>query len=188
MRNPNPFTSRQIRFLEAIREKIREINDPDSEIITNESYTFHSEQTKQFGKITKIRFGPNSCQTKAEVIEKAGLIDESKNAKKAEIRKKFGLREARNSKANLFESEWNNIMLKVKKAVFTAGYLNQLFATGQQIVSDPIALFQQIVMEEYVEQIKVNKKQIHHPETIKTVETQVISRIRPYDQELEGLE
>jgi hypothetical protein len=54
VRNPQPFTERQIRFLEAIREKIRQINDPDPDIITHESYEFNIEQTKQFGKIPKI--------------------------------------------------------------------------------------------------------------------------------------
>ena len=161
MRNPNPFTARQIRLLEAIRNKLREINDPDPEVITNESYKFHTEQTKQFGKIPKIKFKQNGCYIKAELIEKAGLIDESQNAKKAEIRKKFGIREARNSRANLFESEWNNIMLKVKKAIFTAAYINQLFTTGQQTVADPIALLQGIVMEEYAGQIKMERKRIH---------------------------
>ena len=161
MRNPNPFTSRQIRLLQAIRDKIREINDPDPEIITNESYEFHAEQTKQFGKIPKIRFKPNGCDIKAGLTEKAGLIDESQSEKKAEIRKKFGIREARNSRANLFESEWNNIMLKLKKATFTAGYLNQLFATDKQTVSDPIQLLQGIVMSEYAGQINVKMDGIH---------------------------
>jgi hypothetical protein len=64
----------------------------------------------------KIRFRPNSGQIKAEIIEKAGLTKVSQNEKKAEIRKKFGIREARNGKANLFESEWNNCMHKAKKA------------------------------------------------------------------------
>ena len=65
MRNPQPFTERQIRILETIREKIQQINDPDPDIITHESYEFHIEQTKQFGKIPKIRFRPNSGQIKA---------------------------------------------------------------------------------------------------------------------------
>jgi len=184
MRNPNPLTARQIRLLEAIREKIREINDSDPEIITNESYEFHAEQNKQFGKIPKIRFRPNSCQIKAGLIEKAGLIDESQSEKKAEIREKYGIREARNSRANLFESEWNNIMFKVKKAIFNAAYINQLFATGQQTVSDPIALLQGIVMEEYAGQIKVKREEIHARELS---EKQEIEKINGYDKELMGI-
>ena len=181
MRNSNPYTNRQIRFLEAIREKLREINDPEPEIITNESYEFHAAQTKQFGKIPKIRFGPNSCQIKAEIIEKAGMIDESQSEKKAEIRKKYGIREARNSKANLFESEWNNIMLKVKKATFTAAYINQLFATGRQTVSEPIALFQSIVMEEYAGQIKATNP-------IETSNPRENTVVKSYTDELAELE
>ena len=184
MRNPNPFTDRQIRLLEAIREKLRQINDPDPEIITNESYEFHTELTKQFGKIPKIRFRPNSGQVQAEIIKSANLIDESQTEKKADIRKKHGIREARNSKANLFESEWNNIMLKLKKATFTAAYINQLFATGRQRLSDPIQLLQSIVMEEYAGQIKVKKEGIHTegPE-IKDKEP-----VKGYDEELMNIQ
>ena len=75
LRNPNPFTTRQIKLLEAVRERIRGIDNPDPEIITNESYEFNIEQTRQFGKIPKIRFRPNSCHIKSELVEKAGLVD-----------------------------------------------------------------------------------------------------------------
>jgi len=185
MRNPQPFTDRQIRLLEAIREKIRQINDPDPEIITHESYEFYIEQTKQFGKIPKIRFRPNSGQIKAEIIEKAGLINESQNEKKAEIRKKFGIREARNSKANLFESEWNNIMHKAKKATFTAAYINQLFATDHQTIAEPMQLLQRVVMDEYSKQIKAKKEIIHSKEK---PETQENKGVRSYEEELMEVE
>ena len=41
MRNLAPFTDRQIRLLEAVREKVFQIEDPDPDIITDESYEFH---------------------------------------------------------------------------------------------------------------------------------------------------
>jgi hypothetical protein len=185
MRNPQPFTERQIRLLEAIREKIRQITDPDPEIITHESYEFHIEQTKQFGKIPKIRFRPNSGQIKEKIIEKAGLINESRNEKKAEIRKKFGITEARNSKANLFESEFNNIMHKAKKATVIAANINQLFATDQQTIAEPMQLMQQVVMDEFSNQIRAKRKAIHSKEK---PETQENKRVRSYEEELMEVE
>jgi len=181
MRNPNPFTARQVRLLEAIHNRIREINNPDPEVITNESYEFHTEQTKQFGKIPKLRFRPNSSRIKAEIVDSAGLIDESLKEKKAEIRAKFGIREARNAKANLFESEWNNIMLKAKKATFTVGLINQLLATSHQTISSPMALLQSIVMEEYKGQIKTNNP-------LQTANPKENREIKGYAQELAELE
>ena len=148
LRNPNPFTARQTRLLEAVRERIREINDPDPEIITNESYEFNIEQTKQFGKIPKIRFRPNSCYIKAELVEKAGLVDKIRQDQISQIRQKYGIKKARNGLANLFESEWNNIMFKAKKAAFTLAFINQRFSAASQRVADPILGLQQIIMEE----------------------------------------
>ena len=189
MRNPNPFTNRQIKLLEAIRERIRQINDPDPEIITHESYEFHTEQTKQFGKIPKIRFRPHSSQIKAELIREAGLIDKSREEKTAQIRQKYGIREARNKEARLFESEWNNIMLKAKKATITVALINQLFANRDQALSDPVWLMQSIVMDEYASQIKAKKKPIHPFETPqKTAEAQEKKGIKPYNEELGEVE
>lgn len=181
MRNQNPFTARQVRLLEAIQGRIQEINNPDPEVITNEGYEFHTEQTKQFGKIPKLRFRPNSSRIKAEIIISAGLIDESQKEKKAEIRAQFGIKEARNAKANLFESEWNNIMFKAKKATFTVGLINQLMATDLQPVSTPMALLQSIVMEEYNGQIKTNNP-------IQTANPKENREIKGYAQELAELE
>ena len=188
MRNPNPFTNRQIQFLEVIRKRIRQINDPNPEIITHETYEFHTEQTKQFGKIPKIRFRPHSSQIKAELIRAAGLIDKSREEKIAQIRQKYGIRETRNREARLFESEWNNIMLKAKKATFTMALMNQLFANQDQALSEPVQLMQSIVVDEYASQIKAKKKQIHPSETLKTAETQENNRIKPYDEQLAELE
>jgi hypothetical protein len=181
MRNQNPFTDRQIRLLEAIRDKIRQINDPDPEIITHESYRWFTEQTKQFGKIPKIRFHPKSCQIKAELIEKAGLVDGTRQEQISQIRRKYGIRKARNGLANLFESEWNNIMLKAKKATFTVALLNLLFSTEHQTVSEPIAFLQQIVMDEYTLQIKAWKEPIQSKEDSKSQKRDNPYR---YDEEL----
>jgi hypothetical protein len=163
IRNSNPFTPRQLRLLEAIQEKIFEINDPEAEIITNESYEWYAEQTKQFGKIPKIRFYPNSCLAKSEIIEKAEIIDEAKQQENKKLREKLiGIDTPRDKEsriqARLFESEWNNIMLKAKKATFTVGLINQLFCLTQQTISDPVEHLQRIVMDEYSPQIDSSKR------------------------------
>ena len=188
IRNPNPFTERQVRLLEALCEKIRQIDDPDPDIITHESYDWNIESTKQFGKIPKIRFHPKSCQIKAELIEKAGLVDETKQEQISKIRRKYGIRKARNGLANLFESEWNNIMLKAKKATFTLALVNLLFSAENQKVSDTVSLLQQIVMDEYGAQIKASKDPIYRHGVKETPKSHEIPEIKPYDQELAELD
>jgi len=188
IRNTNPFTERQVRILEAVREKIRQIDDPDPDVITHDSYDWNVESTKQFGKIPKIRFHPKSCQIKAELIEKAGLVDEVRQEQISQIRRKYGIRKARNGLANLFESEWNNIMLKAKKATFTLALVNLLFSAECQTVSDPIALLQQIVMDEYGPQIRERTEPLHPSNPKGTSNSHEIKGMKPYDQELSELD
>ena len=162
IRKQNPFTKRQLKFLESIQDKIREINDLDKPYISHESYTFQIKQTKQFGKIPKIVFKPNGTQIKAEIIRKAGLVNESKEKEIDQIREKIGFTNPRDKEhrilARLFEAEWNNIMFKAKKAVFTMALINNLFASGSEQVADPVLLLQGIVMDEYNREIKIDKK------------------------------
>ena len=184
MRNLAPFTDRQIRLLEAVREKVFQIEDPDPDIITDESYEFHVVATKQFGKIPKIRFTPNSCRIKAELAKKSGIIDESKEMEIVCLRRSHGVSGARNSRARLFEEEWNNIMLKAKKAAFTVALINQLFATMVQSASEPIQLLQQIIMDEYAPQIKAKKDPIGQSKCPKASNSIENEGIKPYDIEL----
>jgi len=162
IRKQNPFTKRQLKFLESIQDKIREIIDPDKPYLSHESYSFQIKQTKQFGKIPKIVFTPHGTQIKAEIIRKADLANESRNRGIEKIREEMGFTNPRDKGyrilARLFESEWNNIMLKVKKATFTMALINNLYASGRQQVADPVLLLQSIVMDEYNGEIKTNKK------------------------------
>ena len=189
IRNPNPFTERQLRLLKAIQKKINEINDPDPEIITHESYEWFTEQTKQFGKIPKIRFYPNSCLTKAEIIEKAGLLNELRQQEITQLRQNIGIKKPRDKisriRARLFESEWNNIMLKAKKATFTVALINQLFCSMDQTISEPIRHLQNIVMEEYSPQIKNKREGIYGKEKEKIGSEKYQNKnFKPYDEEL----
>ena len=188
MRNPNAFTERQIRLLKAVRDKIREINDPNPEIMTDETYQWRYEQTRQFGRIPKIRFKPYSSQVKAELVRQAGLIDDDRERQLVQLRQKYGVRSARNKEARLFESEWNNIMFKVKKAAFTVGFLNQIFSGSDQSVAEPTRIMQEIVLEEFSLQLKAGQKPIHVSDSAKPAETRKNKGIRPYDQQLAALE
>ena len=193
IRNPNPFTEKQTRLLEAIQKKISEINDSDPEIITHETYEWFTQQTKQFGQIPKIRFYPNSCLTKAEILEKAGLINESRQQEIAQLRQNIGIKKPRDKisriRARCFESEWNNIMLKAKKATFTVALINQLFCSNDQTISEPIEHLQRIVMDEYSPQIKTEREDLNGTEKEKRrSETQENTGNKPYDEELAEIE
>jgi len=184
IRNPNPFTERQIRLLEAIRKKICQINDPDPEIITHESYEFACVTTKRFGKIPKIRFRPNSGQIKADIAREAGLLDETRKAKLNEIRKEYGIAKARNTDAMLFETEWDNIMFKSKKATYTAAYINQLFATDNQTLSELSKAMQDIIMDTYSPSLKAKREPIKGKKNAETPETSKFKGYKGYDEVL----
>lgn len=188
MRNLHPFTDRQIRLLESVRKRIYDINDPDPDIITHESYEWSIEQTRQFGKIPKITFTPYTCQIKAELVHQAGLINDSNQRKIAEIRHQYGIREARNRESRLFDSEWNNIMLKVKKATFIAGLMNSLFSTRNQPLSVLMHLMQAIVMEEYGPQIKPQQPPMFDRREPRPAESPESEGIKAYDRQLADLE
>lgn len=154
MRPQNTFTARQIIFIKAICKEIALINTPDPEIITHESYTWSVIQTRRFGKIPKIRFLPHSCQKKAEIMRQSGLIDPTRQREIEKLRNKYSIRELRHGHARLFESEWDNIMLKIKKAAFTIGFINNLFVGDGERIAEPIRLLQAIVLAEHASKLK----------------------------------
>jgi hypothetical protein len=186
IRKQNPFTKRQLRFLESVQEKIKEINDPDKPYINHESYSFQTKQTKQFGKIPKIVFKPYGTQIKAEIIRNAGLVNKSRDKEIDQIRDKMGFVNPRDKNhrifARLFESEWNNIMLKAKKATFIMALINNLFTSGYQQVADPVLLLQEIVMDEYNRGIKIDKKIIQRDKKSRKPLSE-----KSYDEELMGI-
>ena len=164
-RTQNPFTDRQIRLLQAIQAKLREIDNPNKSCVTHESYWFDDETTKNYGKIPKIRFRPNSQSIKAGIMRSAGLIESVSAIRKeklARIKDKIGYearfrpKTDRDRLADLFDKEWNNLMFKAKKAVFTLALLNQSFANGDEPVAEPVVLLQGIVMEKFCEKLSKN--------------------------------
>ena len=84
----------------------------------------------------------------------------------------------------MFESEWNNIQFKLKKAAVALAFMNQISATDQQKIAEPINLIQQIIIEEFGDEIRA-KKPIHDYQPLNSPNSE---GIRSYSDELEELE
>ena len=79
--------------------------------------------------------------------------------------------------------------LKAKKATFTVALINQLFTKKDQTIADPVALLQQVVMDEYVNQIRRKKLPIDNKGWGNNrYETSKEKDFKPYDEELSELE
>ena len=187
-RNLNPFTPRQIRFVEAIRNQLCDISDPDSPMITNDDYEWRTETTKEFGKIPKIRFRPFSSRTKADIVTQAGLTNKNREEAIDKIREKYGLKKDQFTKARLFESEWNNLMVKALRAIKTVAYLNAMFATPRQTMSDPLKILQDIALTEFSSLNTQSKKPVYPSKSAQSSETPQNKHFKPYSQLLNELE
>ncbi|MFC1590961.1 hypothetical protein ACFL43_00385 [Thermodesulfobacteriota bacterium] len=164
MRNPNPFTPRQLRLLEAFRNRLVAITDPDPDIITHESYSWASKLTKTFGSIPTIIFKPqgSSNRIKAEIIRAANLTDPGKDLELKKIRKQYGITERKHKEARLFNAEIDQLMFNIKKHIYASAFLNRLFVTKYQKLSDPITLMQNIIMTEFKADLGKKTDPIHN--------------------------
>lgn len=165
MRNPNPFTQRQLQLLEALRNRLVQMTDPDPEIITHESYSWASKTTKNFGTIPTIIFNKNANQIKAEIIRAAGLTNPDKEQALNKIRKQYGIQERQHKEARLFNAEMDQLMFNVKKHTHASAYINKIFATKRQQLSDPITIIQNAIMTEFKADLSQEKDSIHNDET-----------------------
>jgi len=160
------------------------MNDPDPEVITNEGFSWGVELTSEFGRIPKLKFHTQATRIKAELIQTACPMPEAKEKELAQIRAKYGLQRAKYKDACRFESEFNNLMIKAKKAMVTVAMINQMFATEDQEISDPIRLLQEIVSTEYGSMIRAPREPIHRPKGHEPAETQENKGIERYDVQL----
>ena len=181
-RNRYVFTSRQIRLLQTIVKKLKEITDPDPEIITHESFKWHIKQTKQFGKLPALSFKPNCNQIKAEITRNANLTNNTRNTSLQKIRDQFGIKDIKNREARLFNSELDNILFAWKKHIYAAALINNFFATTNQTLSEPFTLMQEILKDEY-KMLFHNTAPIHDQSNTEAT-TQESPKIKTYKQEL----
>jgi hypothetical protein len=134
--NPNPFTQLQIEFLKAIRNKMIEIRNPESEIIQNRDFEFTVECTKKFGAIPKIKFKSNSLEIKKEIMNMIGYkpVAEKKN-----------WHDLRNAAASNFDKHWDNLMARLVKSGKMLATFNELFSEEGQSISEVIRLVQKCI-------------------------------------------
>ena len=148
--NQNPFTQKQERFLRALKSKLIEIRDPDKEVLDNRSFEFYVEYTKKFGAIPKIRFRPNSCTIKEEIMKDVGYkpVAEIKTWK-----------DRRNASASAFDKYWDNLVFRLVKAGKMLATFNQMFTEDNADMSELISLVQRCIIPEKVEHRIVNSNQ-----------------------------
>jgi len=77
-------------------------------------------------------------------------------------------------------------MLKVKKAVYASAWVNKLFSTERQVVSAPIRILQQIIMQEYVKEIGQTLSPIHDGKAVRSITE--VRCVESYKDELMDLD
>ncbi|CAB1061185.1 hypothetical protein D1BOALGB6SA_5958 [Olavius sp. associated proteobacterium Delta 1] len=150
--NLSPFTSRRQKFMHALSEVLRELDDPEREDVST-IYEYRSENTKTFGSIPKLKFLPfgKDCYMKAEVMRRAGLVNQELQDKVKQLRKDLGFKGARDEEhrilARRFESYWNNWMHQITKATKALSYTNYALCKQGQRLAKPVRLIQQTTMQ-----------------------------------------
>ena len=143
------FVLKQHQFLKALTNRLQELDDPNPDIITHDSYEYHETNLKGIGVMPKITFKPygKSTQIKAEIMRSANIDDESRKKEIDEIRKKFGLKQARDTEtrilARLFESYWNNYWRSIRTALSRIEQAQRLFITNperNETISKPMRI------------------------------------------------
>ena len=152
-RNLSPFTSRRVKFIDALSKVLKELDSPDG-YSTDETYEFRVEAMKCFGAIPKIRFLPHGrdCWWKAEVMRRGGLVNDASQKKAEALRKKVGFQAARDHESRVlarqFESEWNKLMHQLTKATKALSIVNYELCKPGQRLAEPVKIIQQTAMQE----------------------------------------
>ena len=151
MRNPNPFTDRQLRLVKALRDALQEL------LGTGRDYEFRLKRTKQFGLIPTLKFDRNAQDIKTEVIQKAGLYDEERKKKLREIQERYGVRARVDHEARLFNSEFDNLMFALKKHLYAIALTTNQFAGLRPDDSDRFfSLLQESVLRDFAQDFPSN--------------------------------
>ena len=139
--------SNQQKWLEALSAKILEINDPDPEVIRHDTYEWSLTNLKGIGKIPKISFFPHGrdTQIKAEIMRKAGIIQNPDWAKKkARIAKEKGMKLADDKVDRQLARAFNKLSIeywsKARTAILLLQESQMRFCKDGQSLSDPVQL------------------------------------------------
>jgi len=134
--NPIPLTQKQDKFLKSLKNKLIEIRNPAKEILDNRCFEFYIEHTKRLGSIPKIKFKPNSCKIKEEIMIECGYVP---------IEKKDTWQKARNAAASAFDKCWDNLVFRLVKAGRMLAIFNQMFTDDGCEISDLIPIVQKCI-------------------------------------------
>ena len=117
-------TTNQSKWLEALASKLKEIDDPNPDIIRHDTYKWQLTNLKGIGNIPKISFFPYGRDTtiKAEIMRNAGLNQGPDwTKKKANIAKEKGLTVAEDKEDRILARKFNNYSIeywsKVRSAI-----------------------------------------------------------------------
>jgi hypothetical protein len=171
----------QIRFLTAIAECIRAIDDPEPEVIRHISYTWRTQNIKGFGIIPKLTFTPygQSTKIKADIMRSAGLQDQHRQKEIDEIRERYSPKKAKDHEdrilARLFESYWNSYWQTIFRALRRIEQAQRIFAKPTETISKPM-------------RILLGKRAINSDQKFKTPESPESREHKPYSAILAELE
>ena len=157
-----PLINKQSLFLSALRKKLVELDDPDPDIITHESYTYTETTRSGFGKIPKITFKPygKNRKIKADIMRSSGIYDPAVEKEIAKIRQKYNPIQA-NQKEDIilekrFDSFWNAYWKSIRRSLNRIEQAQKLFITsGDEQISIP---FQILGVTPKAKKEEINKK------------------------------
>lgn len=150
MRNPKPFTQNQQNFLEILKIYLEDIDNPQG-YTHHLSYQWTLKSTKEFGQLPTLQIKPRGSanRIKTEVMEDAGLINETRQDRINALRTKHSLKKRQNSAAKAFNRMLDEIMFQLKKHLAAAAQINNMFTRPNQTVCPMIEWMQRIVSQEY---------------------------------------
>ena len=141
--------TKQELFLIAFRNKLKEIDDPNPDIITHDSYEYIKKNLRGIGIIPKITFKPygQGIRIKGEIMRSANIYDKDIEREIDEIREKYGPKKTKDKEnrilARRFESYWNNYWRGIRTALNRIEQAQKLFITDRtknMTISEPMQI------------------------------------------------
>jgi hypothetical protein len=194
--NP-PFTHRHIALLEAFNKKVRDIEDPDAPIITNQSCEWTEVTLKGVGTIPKPKLSPNPQQIKAEIMRVAGLdhiVSEAGREKRHKSRQKTGYTPQHklldvSRLAQNFDKIWQEIAVKIKSTLHGPAYVNHLFIKPGEQISQPLTILQEAIMTENASTFKLTEVELQRAQDANQGQSQRTEQLASsYEKELDEVE
>ena len=135
-------------FIQSLELKIKEIDDPNPDIITHEGYEYSFRYVAKYDrKLPWITFTPYGSDTriKAEIMRNAGLgISDQRKEDLLKTRQKFNIQTKPKPDnamlADRFRQKWNTYWFEKAKAIDTLKDPQERFTKPGETVAEPIRL------------------------------------------------